>query len=306
MNHTANNEYEVISHNKSNFKIFLVELLYRTPHSHKDFEVGVIINGRIGLITSKETHHLQTGDIFIINPYHPHELKAAEPALVLSLQVPSAFFDTYFPRISDVEFISEAVTEDQAVKNTMAGLLQDLAREYFKKETLFEFRCAILIDQLFYYMFQSIPYIIRSEQETRAHRLKGKRARRIMHYIDAHYTEKILLSDIAGQEDLDLYYLSHFFKETFGMSFQSYVNKLRCEHARRLLLGTEKTLLDISIESGFSDPKYFNKSFQMQYGCLPKQYRKSFHNLELHEQQNNILSTQEFLSEEASIVILGI
>ena len=90
------------------------------------------------------------------------------------------------------------------------------------------------------------------------------------------------------------------------MSFQSYVNKLRCEHARRLLLGTEKTLLDISIESGFSDPKYFNKSFQMQYGCLPKQYRKSFHNLELHEQQNNILSTQEFLSEEASIVILGI
>lgn len=306
MKHTSNNEYEIISHNKANFKLFLVDLLYRTPHAHKDFEVGIIIRGQIQLITLDGIYDLHSNDIFILNPYHTHELKAQEPALVMSLQLPFAFFDAFFPNISHVEFLSEAITEDTETKKSMALLLHDLAKEYFRKESLFEFRCAILINRLFYYMLQSIEYVIHTEQETKAQRMRGKRARKIMHYIDAHYTEKILLSDIAEQEELDLYYLSHFFKDTFGVPFQVYVNKLRCEHARNLLLMTEKTLLDICLESGFSDPKYFNKSFLKQYGCLPKQYRKNFQNLELHEQQHNMLSTQQFLSEEASLVILGI
>ena len=58
------------------------------------------------------------------------------------------------------------------------------------------------------------------------------------------------------------------------------------------------------MESGFSDPKYFNKSFKEQYGCTPKQYRKDFEKLELKEQQRNMLSTQEFLSDRASLVLL--
>lgn len=304
MENSTGNEYEIISHNKANFRIFVVDLLYRTPHAHKDFEIGVIVRGNIELSTLNRTYSLKTDDVFIINPYHTHELKADTPALLLSLQIPYAFFETYFPNISHVEFLSEAITEDSEVQKTMAQLLHDLAKEYFRKENLFEFRCAILINRLFYYMFQSVKYIIHTEQESKAQKLKGKRIRRIMHYIDAHYTEKLLLSDIARQEELDLYYLSHFFKESFGVSFQTYVNKLRCEHARNLLLVTDKTLLDICIESGFSDPKYFNKNFKEQYGCLPRQYRTNFQNLKLHDQQNSLLSTQRFLSEEASIVIL--
>ncbi len=306
MGGTNNNEYEIIKHNKANFRLFLVNLLYRNPHAHKDFEVGLIVKGNINLTTLTNTHRLSAGDVFIINPYHSHELQGSEPALVMSLQVPSAFFEAYFPDIFHVEFLSEIITTDEEVKKSIATLMTDLAKEYFRKEALFEFRCAILINHLFYYLFQKVEYIVRSEQEAKTQRLKGRRARRIMHYVDAHYTEKILLSNIAEEENLDLYYLSHFFKDTFGMPFQTYVNKLRCEHARHLLLVTDNSLLDICIASGFSDPKYFNKSFKEQYGCLPKQYRRNFENLELREQQNNMLSTQEFLSEEASIVILGI
>ena len=304
MENSTNNEYEIISHNKANFKIFLVDLLYRTPHAHKDFEIGLIVRGNISLNTLNGSYQLRSGDVFILNPYHIHELKADTPALVLSLQIPYDFFETYFPNISHVEFLSEVITKDNEIQKSMTRLLHDLAKEYFRKESLFEFRCDILINRLFCYMLQSVKYTIHTEQESKAQKIKGKRIRRIMHYIDAHYTEKLLLSDIARQEELDLYYLSHFFKESFGVSFQTYVNKLRCEHARNLLLVTDKTLLDICIESGFSDPKYFNKSFKEQYGCLPRQYRTNFQNLELHDQQNNLLSTQQFLSEEASIVIL--
>lgn len=298
-------EYEIITHNAANFKLFLVELLYRNPHAHKDFEVGLIIKGSLNLITLSGVHELSTGDLFIMNPYQSHELQGSEPALIMSLQVPSAFFETYYPDINHVTFLPEVIS-DQDAKANLSKLMIDLAKEYYIKQPLFQFRCAILINHLFYYLFQEIEYTVQTEQEAKANRLKGKRARRIMHYVDDHYTEKILLSDIAAEENLDLYYLSHFFKDTFGISFQNYVNKLRCEHARHLLLVTDYPLLDICMESGFSDPKYFNKSFKEQYGCLPKQYRKNFASLELKDQQYNMLSTQKFLSDEASIVILGI
>lgn len=67
----------------------------------------------------------------------------------------------------------------------------------------------------------------------------------ITQYIDEHYSEKLLLSDIAEHENMDLYYLSHFFKDNFGMSFQNYLLKIRCERARHLLILTDY-LLDSS------------------------------------------------------------
>lgn len=300
-------EYEVISHNSANFKVFLVNLLYRAPHSHKDFEIGLILEGIVDIITTDKKEHFSKNDIFLMNPYQAHELITNEPALILSIQVPPKFFEVYYPRMTYTSFVPFKLSNN-SVANTkeIQSLILDIAREYFIRNKYYEFKCAILINQLFYNFLNNVELTISSEQELKIKKEKGKRARRIMHYIDAHYTEKILLSDIASEEDLDLYYLSHFFKDSFGVSFQTYVNKLRCEHARHLLLVTDHSLLDICMECGFSDPKYFNKSFNELYGCTPKQYRKNFENLDLHKQQKSMLSTQEFLSDEASILTLHI
>ncbi|MBP5090963.1 MAG: AraC family transcriptional regulator, partial [Bacilli bacterium] len=42
-----------------------------------------------------------------------------------------------------------------------------------------------------------------------------------------------------------------------------------------LMSNKEKTLLEISYESGFSDPKYMNKMFLTSFGCTPKEYRNT-------------------------------
>lgn len=78
--------------------------------------------------------------------------------------------------------------------------------------------------------------------------------RKIIHYIDEHYSEKLLLSDIALKEDLSLTYLSHFFKDYLGIPFQEYLAKIRCEKARQLLLLTDFPLLDICMSCGFLIP----------------------------------------------------
>ncbi len=300
------NEYEVITHNNSNFHIFLVNLLYRTPHIHKDYEISLVVDGTFTLINPDGETTLRAGDLFIMNPFFSHELKAETPALILSLQVSSAFFSSCYPQIKKIIFDTATILSGQnpVVCDTVSRLLCSLAYTYYDKEAYAPIKCAFIIHQLFFYLLSTQKHHTVLEKEKQAAIIRGTRIWDILLYTEAHYTEKILLSDIARRENLDLYYLSHFFKESVGISFQNYVTRLRCEKARQLLLLTDYSLLDISIICGFSDPKYFNKGFQTQYGCTPKAYRKNFKNDKLEPQQKSMLTTQEFLSESASLVTL--
>lgn len=300
------NEYEVITHNNSNFHIFLVNLLYRTPHIHKDYEISLVVDGTFTLINSDGEVKLGTGDLFVMNPFLSHELKAETPALILSLQVSSAFFASCYPQIEQIAFDTPAILSDQNPDacDTIRRLLFRLAYAYYDKESYAPIKCASIIHQLFFYLLSTQKHHTVLEKEKQAAVIRGTRIWDILRYTEEHFTDKILLSDIARRENLDLYYLSHFFKESVGISFQNYVTRLRCEKARQLLLLTDYSLLDISITCGFSDPKYFNKGFQTQYGCTPKAYRKNFQNAQLEPQQKSMLTAQEFLSESASLVTL--
>lgn len=44
-------EFEVISHGAADYKVFVVNLLYRTPHIHKDFEICLILEGSVRLLS---------------------------------------------------------------------------------------------------------------------------------------------------------------------------------------------------------------------------------------------------------------
>lgn len=300
----ARNEYEIISHNNHHFHLFLVNLLYRTPHIHKDFEIDFVLDGSPSVITTEHSFSVSAGDVFVINPFQSHEISARQPSLILSLQVSPAFFSAYYPEIEQLEFDHLLISKDREAADFMKKELWMTATQYFEDQKFAAMKCTIAINRLFLFLLETQSYHVIPEKERKASIAKGTRMRKIMNYIDEHYMEKLLLSDIAEKEELDLYYLSHFFKESFGITFQNYMNKIRCEHARQLLLLTDYSLLDISISCGFSDPKYFNKGFLAQYGCTPKEYRKSFQSARMEQQQKSILTVQEFLSPAASLVTL--
>ena len=116
--------------------------------------------------------------------------------------------------------------------------------------------------------------------------------------------EKILLSDIADMENLSLYYLSHLFKETLGLSFQQYVALLRFERARKMVEQTNKSLTEISMECGFSDYRYLNKIYQKQLGYTPIEYRNSHMDHFPEKAEEDLTNMQRFYTEEDSLKIL--
>lgn len=100
------------------------------------------------------------------------------------------------------------------------------------------------------------------------------RAIRILSDVEKNYFKKLQLSDYARQEGISLYYLSRFFRETVGMSFRQYLGKVRLERAISRLLDTDMSILEISIECGYSDVKYLRQAFQQEYGCSIAEFRR--------------------------------
>jgi AraC-like DNA-binding protein len=63
-------------------------------------------------------------------------------------------------------------------------------------------------------------------------------------------------------------------KTELGLTFSSYLNKLRLTEAARLL--TEKNsaaVAEIAYSVGYANVSYFNKLFKDEYGCTPKAFR---------------------------------
>lgn len=94
-------------------------------------------------------------------------------------------------------------------------------------------------------------------------------------YINDNYQEGITLEQVSKEVYLSTAYFSRLFKEEMDISFSEYLNKVRVEESKRLLLNLKYSLSDIAHQVGFSDQSYFTKVFKRIEGISPGQYRKT-------------------------------
>lgn len=103
-----------------------------------------------------------------------------------------------------------------------------------------------------------------------------KDIRSIMDYIGEHYRESLTLEVLAKHIHMNSFYFSSYFKKHVGQNFKDYLNQIRMERAKELLLCSDKRSYEIAEEVGFRDYRYFNEIFSRHYGKTPTAYRKEF------------------------------
>lgn len=302
-------EYEIIEHSQvEDLKIFLVDMTYRRPHMHREFEICMVLSGVITIYTNKKNRMFRKGDLILFNPRQTHEIHAlTENCILLSVQVTSGFYKRIYPEITSLEFDDIAVSsqkEEELLR--LRGLFLRLAKTYFQKETGYEFFCMGYLSEAFGILLGSQSWHLISERERTERYTKGKRMSRILDYVENHFTEKVLLTDIARQESLSVYYLSHFFKELLGLSFQQYVALRRLERARKMVEHTNRSIGEICMECGFSDSRYLNKIYKEQLGYTPGEYRSSHEIYPEKKEAQDLDNTQMFYSVQDSLELLEI
>ncbi|MBQ9729992.1 MAG: helix-turn-helix transcriptional regulator, partial [Clostridia bacterium] len=89
------------------------------------------------------------------------------------------------------------------------------------------------------------------------------------------YTSECNLSIIANKLGYDYAYLSKLFKRKVGIPFNTYLNLLKINNAKNLILTTEKSITEISVLCGFESLRTFNRVFLSFVGINPTQFRKN-------------------------------
>ena len=282
-------DIELVRYEKLKHVKFLVNRIqHRKEHIHNEFEFFIVLKGEGVAKIKNHVYEIKEGDIYLINSGEVHAYarnpvsnivldrnKDSAP-LFLFAQISNHCLREYFPQVRTTVFNScnlrDYLNEEEV--NKVIKLLVESAKLYFQEEAYYPLRVLSNIANVLTICYQKVPYEIISEAQKNNLKQKNLRIERIISYIDANFETQIRLQDLAEQENLSPTHFSHLFTSLFGVTFQDYVNIKRMEQCIRLMPNKEKTLLEISYESGFSDPKYMNRMFIKHYGYTPKEYRR--------------------------------
>jgi len=92
-------------------------------------------------------------------------------------------------------------------------------------------------------------------------------------FINQNYHRDINMAMVANHVSLNYYYFSSIFKEKIGLSFLDYLNKVRIEKAKELLVNTDLKVWEIAEKVGYKNPKHFARIFKDITGLTPNEYR---------------------------------
>lgn len=102
---------------------------------------------------------------------------------------------------------------------------------------------------------------------------KTELLKKVLHYIDHNYKQKLTVMDLASQIQMSEGHFSRFFKSLVLMTPMQYINTTRNNKACTLLQKSDRKMLDIAMDVGFQNQSYFIRLFKKQKGCTPREYR---------------------------------
>ncbi len=92
--------------------------------------------------------------------------------------------------------------------------------------------------------------------------------------IREHYAENISLRELSRKLYINNAYLGQMFKKKYGVSFKDYLTDYRINQAAKMLVSSDRKIIDIAEDVGYKDSDYFVQKFIERMGCTPSKYRR--------------------------------
>lgn len=101
--------------------------------------------------------------------------------------------------------------------------------------------------------------------------------RDVQQHISEHPEGDLSIEALAARARLSPRHFARAFREETGMTPGRYVDRVRLEHARRLLEETTDGVEEVSRAAGYGTPEAMRRAFVRTLGTAPAEYRRRFH-----------------------------
>ena len=120
-----------------------------------------------------------------------------------------------------------------------------------------------------------------SSQDLLAHVLNGENLdlfhtsiKRAVYFMSENYAQEIRLENLAREARMSKYHLCRVFKRWVGISCIAYLNRVRIERAKEMLIQKYDSITNIAYDTGFKNLVHFERTFKGHVGITPSGYRK--------------------------------
>lgn len=234
--------------------------------THSLAEICYIIHGKGHLKVNDYVFELNSGDLYILNPYVKHceflqkDRQEGFSYYILGivnfkLQPDNAtvFRPLPLPEKSNIVFLLDKIF---AELKSQLHAHDEAAKKYFEL-------LLIEIERLYSSRIEPAPFI------------QSDLTAQIQSYIDVNYAGELSSKSIAEHFGRKLNTIEIKFKKAFGLSIQSYILLKRIEGAMRILESNRNIAVsELAAKAGFYNPTYFSRYFKKITGLSPSEYRK--------------------------------
>ena len=125
----------------------------------------------------------------------------------------------------------------------------------------------------------------------------------VIDYMESHLDEKLDLEKVSEAVHYSKYYLHRMFTNTVGMTIHDYVQRRQLTEAAKLLIFSDKPILEIAFLCGYESQQAFSSAFKSMYKVPPAQYRDSgtFYPLQLRFVLHKNIPSRVFTKEDICI-----
>ena len=239
-----------------------VDGLSPKPHLHPEIEMVICKSGSCNVYINGKCYVLTENTAIIAFPHQVHfydTTATGEFALFI-------FYPEITPLISDV--FSTSVPDHPLIKLHQEQLLE-LDRFCSKYDRSRQYSATLLTGYINIIMNGILPSLkllpISSERSL---------VDNIIRFCAKNFTEPISLDMLSRQFNASVSGISHVWSKVMKMSLPQYINWLRVSSACRLLASTDRTIIRIALDVGFTTLRNFNRTFVKIMRVTPTKYRK--------------------------------
>jgi AraC-like DNA-binding protein len=279
---------------------------FRTPHfevpwhQHIEHELILFTEGEGTAFIGNYIGEFKTDDVFFLGSNLPHTFQKAHKDLITSavvVQFTSDFWGDGFMQLPESKAIARLLSIAMQGLKIQGDTRQQLKPLITGLEPLQGFSRIIRLCECLNLIACNHEFEAVSTQEVKTFQAKNKdRIDRIFQFTIENFQEPITLNDVAATAGMSVPAFCSYFKKCTKKTYIDFLNEIRIGHACKLLIDTQKTVLDISFDSGFNTLANFNKQFLKVKQQTPSGYRKKFR---IEEQEQFVNDEYRILNEKA-------
>lgn len=237
------------------------------PHGRRDYHLLYIARGRCQVWRDGQQFTAQEGSLVLFLPGEPQDyaFRAADQSISCYL---------HFSGVGCEELLRQVGLWGHAIyplgrSRSIEALFEQMRTEYTLRRPFSEGMLGAYLWQFFSLVGRKIAAL---QSPSGPNRSRIDQVCLLMH---EEYAQNQPLTRYAEFCSLSLSRFSHLFKEATGLTPLQYLNRVRIEKAKELLLNTSLSVAEISECVGFSSQNYFGRLFRRQVGLSPTQFART-------------------------------